>query len=88
MRASSVFIGLGLAAIVAGCGGFDEREWMKVDQKYTAEEFRRDYRECSKGGKLDEDCMRSRGWVAVTPPKSEPKAPDPLAQPAGRGGRR
>ncbi len=56
MRASSLLIGLGLAASVAGCASLDEREWMKVDQKYTAEEFRRDYRECSKGGTLD-DCQ-------------------------------
>ena len=88
MRVSSILSGLGLAVILAGCGGFDEREWMKVDQKYTTEEFRRDYRECSKGGTLDDECMKSRGWVAVTPPKAEPKAPDPLAQPGGRGGRR
>ena len=88
MRAGGLLIGLGLAAIVAGCSTLDEREWMKVDQKYTAEEFRRDYRECSKGGTLDDECMKRRGWVAVTPPKAEPKAPDPLAQPAGRGGRR
>ena len=88
MRVSSILSGLGLAVILAGCGGFDEREWMKVDQKYTTEEFRRDYRECSKGGTLDDECMKRRGWVAVTPPKTEPKAPDPLAQPSGRGGRR
>ncbi len=88
MRVNSILSGLGLAVILAGCGGFDEREWMKVDQKYTTEEFRRDYRECSKGGTLDDECMKSRGWVAVTPPKAEPKGPDPLAQPAGRGPRR
>lgn len=87
MRVRGFLIGLGLAALVAGCAT-DEREWMKVDQKYTAEEFRRDYRECSKGGKLDEECMKSRGWVTVTPSKAEEKKPDPLAQPAGRGGRR
>lgn len=86
MRVGSLLIGLGLAAVVAGCAA-DEREWMKVDQKYTTEEFRRDYRACSKGGKLDDECMRDRGWVAVTPPKAEEKKPDPLAQPAGRGRR-
>lgn len=79
---------LGFAVLAAGCGGYDEREWMKVNEKYTKEEFQRDLRECSKSGKLDDECMRSRGWVAVTPPKAEPKAPDPLSQPAGRGGRR
>ena len=40
-------------------------------------EFRRDYTECSKGGKLDEDCMKRRGWVAVTAPKAEEKPSTP-----------
>jgi hypothetical protein len=60
------------AAIIAasvlaasGCGGGDTREWMKLDQKYTTEEFRRDHAACSRGRKLDDDCMRSRGWVDV-----------------------
>ena len=88
MRLTSVVIGLTLAAGLAACGGLDERQWMKVDQKYTTEEFQRDYRDCSKSGKLDDECMKSRGWVTVTPPKAEPKAPDPLSQPAGRSGRR
>jgi len=88
MRFSGVVIALGLGAVVAACSAADEREWMKVDQKYTTEEFRRDYRECTKQGTLDEKCLTSRGWVAVTPPKAEPKEPDPLSLPAGRGTRR
>jgi len=74
---------IGLAVVAAGCGT-DQREWMKVDQKYTTEEFRRDYDQCSVKGILDEDCMKARGWVTVSPPKSEQKKDDPLAQPAGR----
>jgi hypothetical protein len=86
MRPTWVLIGAGLAAALTGCAS-DTREWMKVDQKYTTEEFRRDYRECSPGGKLDDECMKSRGWVAVSPGKTEEKKVDPLAQPAGRGRR-
>lgn len=59
-----VLIGGALAA--AACGGLDEREWMKINEKYTAAEFQRDHAACSKGGQLDETCMRSRGWVAVS----------------------
>ena len=87
MRPTRVLIGACLAAALAGCAS-DNREWMKVDQQYTTEEFRRDYRECSKSGKLDDECMKSRGWVAVTPGKTEEKKVDPLSQPAGRGPRR
>jgi hypothetical protein len=89
MRSALVLLGATLAVAVAGCGSFDTREWMKVEgQKYTAEEFRRDYRECSKSGKVDDECMKGHGWIAVQPGKAEEKKPDPLTQPAGRGSRR
>ncbi len=87
MRAPYVLLGACLAVALAGCAS-DNREWLKLDQKYTTEEFRRDYSECSKSGTLDDDCMKSRGWVAVSPGKPEVTKVDPLSQPAGRGGRR
>jgi hypothetical protein len=76
---------LGIAVVVSGCGSGD-REWMKVDGQYTTAEFRRDLSACTVKGALDEECMKARGWVAVAPPKTEPKKEDPLA-PQGRGGR-
>ena len=88
MRPRSLLVCVGLAVAFTACGGLEDRQWMKVDQKYTTEEFRRDYRECSKDGKLDDECMKSRGWVTVTPGKIEEKKVDPLSQPAGRSGRR
>jgi hypothetical protein len=72
--------------VLAGCAS-DEREWMKLNQKYTVEEFRRDHAACSKGGNLDDACMRGRGWVAVNP-SGKPETPkDPLARDIG-GSRR
>jgi hypothetical protein len=72
---------LGLAA----CGSLDAREWMKVDQRYTKDEFQRDHKECSKKGDVDEWCMRQRGWVPVNPTKEEaPKSMDPLSRGRGR----
>jgi hypothetical protein len=72
--------------VLAGCAS-DEREWMKLNQKYTVEEFRRDHAACSKTGKLDDACMRGRGWVAVNP-SGKPETPkDPLARDIG-GSRR
>ena len=68
---------------LAGCFA-DRRDWMKVDQRYTKEEFQRDYKDC--GGSStdpDEACMRARGWVPVNPPKSE--APPPPPPPRSRG---
>ena len=80
-RPATILTGLGLAVVVAGCAS-DDREWMKIGEKYTTEEFRRDYAECSKGSDLDEECMKRRGWVAVTTPKQEDK---PFGDPRRRG---
>jgi hypothetical protein len=75
-----------VALILAGCAS-DERQWLKVNEKYTTEEFRRDYAACIKGGKLDDACMRAKGWVAVNPSgKQEIKDPraDILGPPSQR----
>ena len=83
---SRIALSLALAALgLAGCGSTDAREWMKVEQRYTKEEFQRDYKDCSRGGNLDDACMRQRGWVAVNPAKSEAPPMDPLTPPRGRG---
>jgi hypothetical protein len=70
----------------AGCAS-DERQWLKLDAKYTTEEFQRDHAACTKGGKLDDACMRGRGWVAVNPSgKAEVRDPrlDQLGPPSQR----
>ena len=81
---------LALLVAVPAVGGCvtDEREWMKLNERYTVEDFRRDREACSTKGKLDDTCMRSRGWVAVNP-GGKPETPkDPHARdlqpPAGR----
>jgi hypothetical protein len=88
MRRLIFSISVVLALAAAGCGAYDERQWLKVDQKYTTDEFRRDHAACMKDGKLDDNCMRSRGWVAVNPmgkAEGTPKDPNasPLAPPKG-----
>jgi hypothetical protein len=84
-RVGAVVVSVALAT--CACGS-DTREWMKLDSNYTTAEFQRDIKECTVKGKLDDDCMKARGWVAVTPPKGEQKKDDPLSQPAGRSPRR
>jgi hypothetical protein len=75
MAKGLLLVALGLAVALAGCSSA-EREWLKTDQPYTAEEFRRDMSACSPKGKVDEACMKSRGWVTVNPPKPD-KTPQP-----------
>ena len=80
---------MALLLIIAGCAS-DERQWLKVDQKYTTEEFRRDHAACTRDGKLDDACMRDRGWVAVNPMGKGEQRADPNTSPLGatpRGGR-
>ena len=64
-------IGFAVAGLLSACASADNREWMKVNERYTVEDFRRDHAACSKGGKLDDACMRSRGWVDVRTDTSE-----------------
>ena len=74
--------------LLGGCVT-DEREWMKLNERYTVDEFRRDREACSKSGKLDDACMRSRGWVAVNPGGKTEANKDPHARdlqpPSARG---
>jgi hypothetical protein len=64
---------LGAIAIAAtACSLEPEKQWLKPGQSYTVAEFRRDEAACTKARKLDEECMRQRGWVALSgdaPPK-------------------
>lgn len=70
-----------LAAVLAGCAV--DKQWMKVGESYTTAEFRRDYAECSKSktGELDEDCMRAKGWVEMSPTKADRAANAPPPTP-------
>lgn len=75
MRPRHVAIVIGLLLLGSGCGR-DDRQWMKINQQYTTADFRRDLAACSKDGKLNDECMASRGWVPVGSSKSD-KDPDP-----------
>ena len=68
-------LALSIGALAACASSSEDREWMKINEKYTGEDFRRDVAACSKAGKLDDGCMRARGWVDVANQKIE-KAPE------------
>ena len=77
-------LGIALASILvlAGCAGErDARQWMKLNHDYTTEEFRRDHAACTTNKRLDEACMRSRGWVDVSPSKEEKVTVEPEQRP-------
>ena len=69
-RLTLVLCAVSIAA--SACSLAPDKQWLKPGQTYTVAEFRRDEAACTKDRKLDEDCMRQRGWVALsgdTPPK-------------------
>jgi len=63
--------------VLAACAEETERQWMKLDQSYTTADFKRDYAACTKSGNVDEDCMKGRGWTAVTPPATKRQVEEP-----------
>lgn len=84
MHTLARLIAVSVALLLGACAS-EEKEWMKIDTKFTVQEFRRDYAACSKGSKLDESCMQSKGWVAVSPgaPVEKPVAPATPGPPTG-----
>jgi hypothetical protein len=71
-----LWIAIGGVVALAGCAADSNRQWMKVGHAYTTEEFRRDHAACTTNKRLDEACMRSRGWVDVSPSKEDTKTPE------------
>lgn len=75
------------ASVLAGCAS-DTAQWMKVNESYTTAEFQRDHAACSKGLKLDEACMRSKGWVDLKPSRGDRAADTPPPPPVDYKNRR
>jgi hypothetical protein len=84
MRLRIAFLVVLAALGTFACTASDNREWMKVNQRYTTQEFVRDHKACSRDGKPDEACMRQRGWVPVNPSKAD-SDPPAEAIPRSRG---
>lgn len=79
MSARGLFLATLAAVGLAACAT-SEKQWLKVDQPYTTAEFQRDYAACSKGGTLNDDCMRDKGWVDVKPSRGDRAAGTPPPQ--------
>jgi hypothetical protein len=51
------------------CATETEKQWYKPGANYTMAEFHRDEAACTKNKVLDEECMKERGWVALSADK-------------------
>ena len=58
--------------IASACGTATDKQWYKPNVEYTVAEFQRDRTACEKNGELDEECLRQRGWVSLSPDKDKP----------------
>ena len=77
------FLLLLLLGSTFGCALSDERLWYKPGGNYTTAEFNQDRDACTRGKKLDEECLKAKGWVPVNP---DPTPTTPPPKPS-RGGR-
>ena len=57
-----------------GCATRDERQWQKIGVDYTTAEFNRDLAACTRDKKLDDECLKARGWVPFNPDRPAPAA--------------
>lgn len=64
-----------------GCATKEGPLWYKPGKDYTTAEFNRDRESCTKDKKLDEGCMKAKGWVAVTQDLARPQPPQTQGSP-------
>lgn len=61
---------------LTACASGAEKQWYKPGDKYTVAEFQRDQAACTKDKVLDEDCLKGRGWIAIS--ADGDKGPTPM----------
>jgi hypothetical protein len=61
---------------VTGCASEPDKQWYKPGGNYTVAEFQRDQAACTKDKVLDEECLKARGWTALSADRD--KGPPPM----------
>jgi hypothetical protein len=76
-----------LALAACSSSADSDKQWYKPNVDYTAADFERDRLACTdKKKKLDEECLKQRGWASLggdIAPSVKP--PDPTKSPAAKG---
>jgi hypothetical protein len=73
------------ALSLGGCASEPEKQWYKAAGNYTVAEWQRDEVACTKNRVLDEDCVKSKGWIPLSADPTKP--PPPPVNPKGGGPR-
>lgn len=88
MRRLILLLPVAALALAACSSSADSgKQWYKPNVDYTAADFERDRLACTdKKKKLDEECLKQRGWASLGG-DIEPsvKPPDPTKSPAAKG---
>jgi len=63
------------ALSLASCSSGADKEWYKPGGTYTMADFDRDRTDCTKNKVLDEECLKDRGWIAISADKDQGVAP-------------
>ncbi|MDO8479873.1 MAG: hypothetical protein Q7W02_27495 [Candidatus Rokubacteria bacterium] len=77
-----------VALALAACSSAEsDKQWYKPNVDYTAADFERDRLVCTdKKKKLDEECLKQRGWASLGGDIGAPiKPPDPTKTPSPKG---
>ncbi len=69
------------------CSSEPEKQWYKPARNYTVADFQRDQAQCTKDKVLDEECMKERGWIAISADTDSVAPMKGGAQTPGRPGR-
>ena len=79
---------LALGILLAGCQSLEpDRQWYKPSGDYSAAEFERDTKACTKDRVLNEECLQQHGWASLSGdrvPKVKEKPPAGSGGPPGR----
>lgn len=87
MRRLTLFLPVAALALAACSSSDSDKQWYKPNVDYTAADFERDRLACTdKKKKLDEECLKQRGWASLGGDIGSPvKPPDPTKSPAAKG---
>ncbi len=73
--ARRIFLLAVLALSLTACASEPQKQWYKPGGNYTVAEFQRDETACTQNKVLDEECLKGRGWIAISADTDKGPAP-------------
>ena len=73
--ARRIFLLAVTALSLTACASEPLKQWYKPGGNYTMAEFQRDEAACTQNKVLDEECLKARGWTALSADRDKGPAP-------------